>query len=310
MNKHLILLFIFFGFLSCKTDYKEKFYISGNIAELANDTIFLKKYDHFDFLDKNYILDSIITDSTGSFQFEIKSSYPNLVTLATHPKRPYTYQVLEDSPHHFYYSMCKNFLGMDPTLYIENNKNYTLKHWDKENELKSVVYDDKNLNKLRAYYNTVDFRVNLRDENRERLNLPKEKALELILKERDFFINKYALNKPMNINSFEYYFKTEVTLGALNEFLQWYGSHSNRTISDEFYKNLMSNYTMENWHPNSLEYFKFNEHYVNYLVNSQAESNEVYKPVSNLKIQVAKNNCNKNIEDIYTRNLTAKLEKN
>ena len=271
--------------------------------------VYLKKYDHFNYLDRNFILDSCLVDSLGNFSFELKKEYPKLITLATQKYRPASYQVFEDSPEIFYYSMCEQFLAETPTFYVEKNKSYNIQHWDQEYNLKSVVFEESNSNNLREYYKSIDFRKDLRDENRKRINTNKEEALQSIIKYRDYFLNKYSLNQTFPDNSFNQYFKTEIYLGALNEFLQWYSSDPQKTINDLFYQNLMANYKKETWHPSSLEYYKFNEHYITYLMNLEENSMKKYFSPSNKKIEIAQQNSNSNIKKIYINNLSQLLNK-
>lgn len=302
----LLLIIVLFSF---KNTGEKSYLVTGRIDSYKGKVVYLKKYDHFNYLDRNFILDSCLVDSLGSFSFELKKEYPKLIKLETHKYRPLSYQVFEDSPEIFYYSMCENFLAETPTFYIEDHKSYIIQHWDNERRLNSVVFGDTKSNQLREYYKTVDFRKDLRDENRRRINTNKEEALQSTIKYRDYFLNKYSLNQSFPDNSFNQYFRTEIYLGALNEFLQWYSADSQKSIDDLFYQNLMANYKKEIWHPNSLEYYKFNEHYITYLMNLDKNSLEKYFPPSNKKIEIAEQNSNSNIKNIYIKNLRELINK-
>ena len=285
---------------SCK---HKSFSITGSLDTTEERMVYLKKYDHFNYLDNSFILDSCLTDFNGNFSFEINKDYPKLVTLSTHKVKPGTYQVFEKSPQIFYYSMCEKFLASTPTFYIEPQRDYKISHWDDKLEMRSVVFEDVNSNRLREYYKTVDFRKDLRDENRKRVEVSKEEALRTVMAYRDYFLDKYDLNRSFPENSFEHYFKTEIYLGALNEFLQWYSFETERDLNDNFYSDLMANYQKEVWHPSSLEYYKFNEHFVTYLMNIGEQSTEKYFPPSNKKLDIARKSVNENIKDIYLNNL-------
>ncbi|MEE9407776.1 MAG: hypothetical protein V3V28_06860 [Polaribacter sp.] len=309
MKIKITILTILILFLGCNEKRKESFVITGHNTELAGKTIYLKKYNHFDYLDQEYILDSTIINSDGSFSFDIKNNFPNLITISKYNLMPLTYQVFKNTPQDYYYSMCSQFLASSPTIYMDNPKSIRIDNWDSKNNLNSVKYADDYLNRLRKYYKSVNYRKDIRDENRIRIDTTKEYALESIFKYRETYLSKYSLNSSFNENSFQQYFRTEVYLGAINEFLQWYSQEKKKSFDDEFFKNLMSVYTEEKWHPNSLEYYKFNEHYVTYLLNLERNSSNVFYEPSKEKIEIAKKNVNSNIKNIYLSNLKKLLGK-
>jgi len=307
MKKLTTILLVAVLFIACKNN--EPNHITGFADEFKNTTIYLKKYDHFNYLDEEYILDSIVVDEKGKFDFQISPNYPKFVTISKYKNPPGTYQVFKSSPQHFYYSLCSNFLAESPTIYLEDNKNYNINNWDTNQELNSVSFDDEPSNNLRKYYRSIDYRKDLRDGNRKRINTSKEVAWNLISKIRDEILVEYNLNQEFKENSFNQYFRTEVYLGAANEFLQWYSLGESKSYDSEFIKELMSNYKKENWHPSSLEYYKFNEHYVSYILNNTNNTNEVYFEPSEQKIQAAEDNINPNIKEIYLDNLKSLTQK-
>jgi hypothetical protein len=157
----------------------------------------LKKFNHFDYLDDNYILDTCIVNDKGEFSFKIKESYPKLVSLTSHNKPPNTYQVFKNSPEIFYYSFCANFLAQKPTLYLEKNSNYKIEHWDSKLNDSSIVYSNKKLNQLRKYYRHVDYRKGYIDDNRDFLDITKEEAWGNVSKIRDSLLSEFNFDKKI-----------------------------------------------------------------------------------------------------------------
>lgn len=265
--------------------------------------MFLKKFKHFNYLDENYILDTCIVNDKGEFSFVIKDTYPKLVSLTNHNKPPNTYQVFKNSPEIFYYSFCANFLAETPTIYLENNSNYRIKKWNSKLNDSSIIYQSKKLNTLRKYYRSVDFRKGYIDDKREFLNITKENAWQNVSKIRDAFLAEFNLNKEINKNNFENYFKTEITLGAINDFLIWYFRKTDNSIDNDFYKALMEIYNSRNWHPDSVEYYKFTEHYINYKLNKINNTRKKYHEPSIAKYEVAKEHARENIKELYIENI-------
>ena len=302
MNKALnflsIILLIF-----CFGCHSKEHTISGVIEDMDKEIIYLKKYDHFNYLDEEYILDSCTIDKNRSFKFILKKEYPNFVTLTTYKHPPGTYQVFAETPEHFYYSFCSNFLAETPTFYIEDGKDYIINHWDSDRNLESVVFNDSNANALRDYYKEIDFRKDLRGKDRKPLIVEKEIALSRILKIRDYYLKKYNLDKDFDKNSFKNYFKTEITLGAITEFLQWFPNVPDRRIDDVFFSKLMSVYEEDYFHPSSLEYYKLTEHYISYKLNIKNKCVKIYYPPSDEKLMIAMKYVNDNVKSSYVNNI-------
>ncbi len=301
--KKLIVIIVTIFLFSCKNEKIEQFTISGKSSELIGDTIFLKKFKHFEYLDDNYILDTCIVDSEGKFNFEIKTTYPKLVSITKHNKLPNTYQVFKNTPDIFYYSFCANFLAETPTLYLEKNSDYKIQHWDSKLNDSSIVYDNVKLNLLRKYYRNADYRKGFVDNNREFLNISKEKAWENVKKIRDSFLKEYNLNEEFKQDSFENYLKTEILLGSINDYLIWYKNQENNGIKNDFYKELMETYNLKEWNSYSVEYYKMTEQFITYQLNLKYNKNVDYYEPSNDKIEFAKKYARSNISEIYFRNI-------
>jgi len=295
----ILVVFLF----SCGDKKIEQFTISGKNTELIGDTIFLKKFKHFDYLDENYILDTCVVNALGEFTFKIKPNYPKLVSITKHNKPPNTYQVFKDTPEIFYYSFCANFLAETPTLYVDNNTNYEIKHWDSKLNDTSIIYDNSKLNVLRKYYRSADYRIGYVDNDRKFLNISKEKALRNVIKIKDSFLREYSLNIDFNQDSFENYLKTEIELGSINDFLIWYKRQTENDTKTDFYKELMETYNSGKWNSNSVEYYKFTEQYITYKLNLKYEKKANYYNPGIDKIEFAKKYARDNIKELYVKNI-------
>jgi len=301
--KRLFVIILATFLFNCQNEKKPEYTILGKNIEIIGDTVFLKKFKHFDYLDDNYILDTCIVNDKGEFSFKIKESYPKLVSLTNHNKTPNTYQVFKNSPEIFYYSFCANFLAETPTLYLENNSNYKIEHWDSKLNDSSIVYNSKKLNQLRKYYRNVDYRKGYIDDNRDFLDITKEEAWGNVSKIRDSFLSEFNLDKKYSQNSYENYLNTEIKLGAVNDFLIWYFRKTDNNITNNFYRDLMEIYNSDKWHPSSVEYYKLTEHYINYKLNIKNDKTIKYYKPSIEKYEIAKEYARQNIKELYAENI-------
>ena len=196
----LLVICLFLFTLSCKKDIESKITITGNSKELINNTIYLKEYNHFNYLNKSYILDSTMVDSLGNFQFSIKADSPELITISKYSLPPLSYQVFKETPNIYYYSFCANFFANEPCLYIDTKKNYSITHWDTKNLDSSIIFNNENQNLLRNYYRTIDYRGLVTDENRQPLSISATEAWDIILEEKEKRIKDfkgYMVDKKM-----------------------------------------------------------------------------------------------------------------
>lgn len=304
----LFLLTMALGIATCTAQTKKATF-TGNAKDLAGDTIYLKKYTHFDYLEEDYIIDSAIVDKDGNFQLEMNDSKERLVILSVYDNEPPSYQIFRKNPDHYYYSFCMNFFGREPTVYSEGGKNYTINYWDTSNNDDSVQFEDEYQNKLRSYYRNIDYRGVLADENRQLLDLTSEEAWARIIEERDEKLSSLYLNEAYPVESVEHYLKTEVILGAVNDFLIWYNNKTDGRVDSDFYQNLMNNYIAEQWNPHSVEYYKLTERFISYKLNLKHNKRENYFPPSTEKVEFAKKFAGENIKDKYISNLSTLLER-
>ena len=299
----LLTLVLALAILSCSQPKGKNIVISGISKELVGDTVYLKEYDHFNYLNDNFIIDSSIVQNDGSFSFKLNYDSPRLVTVSSYNNPPPSYNVFQQNPEMYFYSFCANFFAMSPTIYIESEKNYDITSWDEKNENNSIQFNDEKQNKLRQYYRTVDYRAELADENREIQTMEPALAWGIIQNKQNEFLEEFGLNNEFPLLSYENYLKTEIILGAVNDFLIWNNLQAEYSISPELYDDILNTYNQDNWSPNSVEYFKLTERYVTYQLNLKNNKQENYYPPDETKLQVAQEYAKQNIRDKYTNNI-------
>ncbi|MCL6267461.1 hypothetical protein [Flagellimonas myxillae] len=107
---------------------------------------------------------------------------------------------------------------------------------------------------------------------------------EQMLIERDFDLKAVDRKNIETGNSFDNYVYSEIYLGHLNKYLNWFEQNFPDQVesliknpeSDTFYSNIFQEYNTHQWNSKSLEYYKFTERYLNYHMNIRAKSFENY----------------------------------
>lgn len=299
-------LFILLTFVLAGCSGKEaatEYSIRGKAPEAAGDTVYVHKYDHFDYSNKDYILDSTIVDEQGNFEFSFSYEPDKLVYVSQYNAPPPSYRVLRPEPEYYYYSFCANFFGMEPTLYLENDKAYKISHWDQNNSDSSIKFEDQKMDLLRNYYRTVNYRTDLSDENRDPLNIDPELAWQMLQNKREGFLKEYQLEKDQPVDTFEGYLKTEILLGAVNDFFVWYKNREDSEEDPELVEKILQEYHSANWNSNSVEYFKLTERYVTHQMNLQKGQSATYYPPNEDKLEYAMSYSREDIREQYTNNL-------
>jgi hypothetical protein len=105
-----------------------------------------------------------------------------------------------------------------------------------------------------------------------------------ITNENTLKINWHQTSNIEVETSFDNYLYSEIYLGHLNKFLNWFEENFPEEVenslknpnSDIFYSNIFREYNEHIWNSKSLEYYKFTERYVNYNMNIQSKSFENY----------------------------------
>lgn len=304
--KKLLPLFAILFLWSC-SDRSSEITITGNGKTLAGQTIYLKKYSHFDYMEE-YMIDSTVVEPDGTFTFSLKVDEPELVTIGKSNYPPATYMVLRENPDHYYYSFCEKFFGFDPLFYVEQGTNYNITHWNKEED--EVTYGDARHNLLRKYYKDIDWKKDLRDPNRDPLQMDPEKAWKIVSAQRDGILAELDFAGELENESFENYLKTEIELGAINEYLLWNYHQSENPLEGEQLDQIMETYNAGDWNPNSVELYKLTERYISHRMNKQKGKNMYYYEPGAKKIAMAEKYADPGIREKFIRNMKILMERN
>lgn len=282
--------------------------IFGNSKELIGATIYLKDNNHFNFLTEEFELDSVVIDNEGSFKFEIAIKEPKLVRIDPLVNlAPGTLRVFKNTPEHYQYLLCKNYLGNHPTLYIEPGKKYKIINWVKKSDTTSVIYEGSNHNQLRKYYWDLAYYDAVR-KNRKGRDIKMDIAWERVNRVKDSLITELNLDDDIEIDSFKHYLKSEVVLGASNWFFNWFDLMKLTDYNHLSYKEAINVYFEEEWNKGSLHYFKATERLINTKLSEKYGSFRGYYEPSEDKLEMAIKYAGKNIVEQYSKNIKTLLE--
>ena len=278
--------------------------ISGAFYPDSTDHIYIYALNYFTNNDGDLIIDSINIQADKSFFYALRQELPKLLYLSTTKVTPPTVKFLKDHPEAYYFSFCSNYYSNGVYLYSDPGNSISI-NWIKNDGSKdSIIYGSTNGDTqqfLRDFYVKVgneEFDEELRiDGGFKKLN-PK-KAFELIhlAKEK---MKVYACDKmPQNASTrFKNYIGTEIELGSLNQFLNWYEYVYSENLA-KLYTDCYENAILKNWDTNSIEFYKFVEKYITFKINLEKGSFKEYYSSEDLKTQQAANLPNENIRNLY-----------
>jgi hypothetical protein len=289
-NLYLIIILVL-TILSCnKGNEKIGTIISGKINSADSGTVYLNEINHFDNLSESYTIDSTSISTNGEFKFKKHNLNSKLVSISTEKFKPFTYQIYSSAPQTYFFGNCEKFFTSIPTFYISNEDRINI-NWTETKSIDSISSPDK----------TGILQVKLRDFYLKSNNIGKSK-LDFDQKsdykanwkqmqiEKEFDLKSVDLNNIKNENSFDNYLYSEIYLGHLNKFLNWFEQNFPEKVknsiknpkSDSFYSDIFREYDKHKWNSKSLEYYKFTERYVNYNMNIQSKSfKNYYQPTEN-----------------------------
>lgn len=290
--------------------------ISGKLNSTKSKTVYLNRVNHFDNLNENYTIDSTSISENGDFKFEKQNLTSELVTISIEKFKPFTYQIYSKAPQTYFFGNCEKFFTSIPTFYITNEESINI-NWNETQSIDSISSPDNTgilQVKLREFY------LNSNKINASKLDydgkLDYKTNWEQLLIERLFDLKAVNLDNIKIENSFDNYLYSEIYLGHLNKFLNWFEqnfpekveSSINNPKSDNLYSDIFREYDKHKWNPKSLEYYKFTERFVNYNMNVQSKSFEnYYQPTENKRKLAGKVLCGKNRE-LYLKLLDKRIK--
>ncbi len=273
----------------------QKTTISGKLFTSKANTVYLNKIDNFDYLNDGFTIDSTSVSENGEFMFNGQNLDSKLVSLTTEKFKPYTYQIFSIAPHTYYFGNCEKFFTSIPTFYITDEESIII-NWYETQSIDSISSPDKSglsQIKLREFY------LNSKKIDASSLDYENKQDFaanwEQMIIEKDYDLKKVNLENISIENSFDNYLYTEIYLGHLNQFLNWFEQFFHEDViasvnnlkQGNFYSNIFSEYNKHNWNSKSLEYYKFTERYVNHYMNVQSKSFEHYYKPSEKKRKLA-----------------------
>ncbi|WP_420603015.1 hypothetical protein [Flagellimonas sp.] len=282
--------------LSCKDNLEKKeTSISGKLVSSNSKIIYLNVIDHFDYFNDGYIVDSTTVAANGEFRFNRRNLESKLVSLTTEKFKPITYQIFRNAPQTYYFGSCEKFFTNTPFFYITKEESIHI-DWYKNKSVDSISSPDNSgflQVKMREFYlsSKVNEVGNLDYDSKQNI----ETNWEQMLVERNHDLKAINLDNANLENSFDNYLYTEIYLGHLNQFLNWFEEYYpekveaaiNNSELKNVYSSVFSEYRSHRWNSKSLEYYKFTERYVNHHMNIQSKSFEHYYTPSEKKRKLA-----------------------
>jgi hypothetical protein len=254
--------------------------------------IYIKKVTYFEYKSDEFITDSINVKE-NNLKFDL-SGKEGLFLISDNQLPPITYLPLIQSPEIYYFMFCSNFYKSENYIYL--SKNYS------KEEFEFFRWFYKN-------FTTKSFDKKLFSKG-EYKKINKERVKKLVEKRKIWFRNK--LNKKSNTFSdkFVNYINTEIELGAINQYLNWYeviyekqiknGICSGKQIEEHDY--IYKKYLSENWDINSIQYFRLVERTVNYSLSKENCEFKMYHETSDDKTRIAKQILDKESFKRYKKN--------
>lgn len=287
--------------------------ISGAFYQDSTDHIYIYDLNYFTKDEGNLIIDSINIQDDKSFSYALRQELPKLLFLSTTKATPPTVKFLKDHPEAYYFSFCSNYYSNGVYLYTDPGNSISI-NWIRNDLSKdSIIYGSTNGDTqqfLRDFYIKVsneEFDEELRINGGFKKLNPKE-AFELIHSAKEKMKIYASDNMPQNASTrFKNYIGTEIELGSLNQFLNWYEYVYSENLAKDFKSNsLLKLYTdcyeisiLKNWNTNSIEFYKFVEKYITFKINLEKGSFKEYYASEDLKTQQAANLPNENIRNLY-----------
>jgi len=311
---------LFFAFLTsvCNLNISDSTKIQGRFHPDSHQTVYLKKIDYFQKNEKPLIVDSAYIDHNKKFSFELNIDMPGLFYLSTNNEFLATVSYFNQYPDRYYYSFCSKYYSNGIYLFIEPRNSVSIEWWANDWPKDSVSYAGaQGLSQqfFKEFYSKVskeDYSDNLYEGSNYKRIAP-AMAQKIVNKAKERMIDYVQENKDkFSINLYNY-FITEIELGALNQFLNWYeyvyeDSLRHAFASDQlpdFYVNAFNTYdSSEKWNKLSIEFYKFTERYVTFNANKASNEFKKYYGDTDLKVTIASRCLNDNVKMKYIKKIT------
>jgi len=254
--------------------------------------VFVKKIDYFEYKSDKFIIDSInLTENILKFDLD---GNEGLFLISDNKLTPSTYIPFIQSPKIYHYMFCSNFYKSRNFIYLSNNyskEEFDFFKWFYKN-FTAKSFDEK-------LYTKGDYK-----------RIEKEQARELVENRKRWFLKKLHKRSNKFSRSFINYIKTEIELGAINQYLNWYENIYEKQIKNEIclenqngeHDHIYKEYLSEKWDKNSIQYYRLIERIINYRLSKEKCEFEIYHKNTNDRIKIAEQILNNEIFEKYKKN--------
>jgi len=291
MYKTIYFIFILI-IISCQNEIKKD--SSANVVlrgEIITDKqkMYIKNMNTFDYLNEEFIIDSVQIDENGKFEFNLDRSKHQLFSLSLNKNRPSNYILMQDAPEIYYFATCAATFTQNPTIYLDDIDTMKL-IWKEDGRIPIIKHFNKN-QKLHEYFLNIQNKLSSTIEDIEN----PDSVWNIFLIDEVNALKDIDTTKVNIPNSFDNYMFTEVKLYTINNYLKWYESiHPTLVLKSiqsqdksSLYNRMFDKYKEHQWNKNSFEYFKFTEKVVTHYMNIEnSQFNEYYEP-SKEKLRIA-----------------------
>lgn len=317
ITKILILSILVF-LTSCsyvsKSSQADLIKIKGNIKGFDGKSLYIKHINPINY-HSNSVIDSSIVKINGDFEFEIDKSLHGLVNISKNGRQHPIHEILRKDPDKYYYGYCAMFYLPEPTLYLTKESNIQI-DWTVEERLDSYTFDGETNTNQEIFYNFYlkeNMSKSLYHDGGTFKIMDSTTAWSGIESAIIEIQNKYGLDEDNLPNAFNNYLKTEINLGAVNIFINWYEYTYSNELEDAFatgivpdvYENALNVYMDSKWNEHSVEYFKLTERFITFNLNKSLKEFNEYYPASDRKIEMAKQKLKASVVDKYVRNISS-----
>ena len=258
----ILILKIFSSFSQQITIPVDKLNINKN-----TDTLYLKKINYFNYNKNDFLIDTLVIYS-GLISIEKNEKGQFLYLISTSKDVPLTYLPLREIPEKYYYMFCSNFYIQDNYLLLSDKFN------ESEFEFLKSFY---------KYFTRKSFDKKLYKKD-EYKSLSINQSEKIIKKSKKLFYKKLDKKKGIFSTAFIEYVKTEIELGSINQFLNWYEETHKNKINKEFsefkktiiHEKYYTEFLNKKWNINSIQYFRMVQRYVNYLESKRLGKMNIY----------------------------------
>jgi len=286
--------------------------VNGTIKGFEGKRLYAKQINPISY-HSNCIIDSSKVNENGEFEFKITSHSPLLLNFSKNNKQHPVHLVLQEAPEKYYYGYCALFYAPEPTMYLTESTHIEI-DWTVNDLLDSFAFNypkSDNQQKFYNFYLNEDLSKGLFEEWGEFKKMEESEAWDLIEQTMNKTLKQYGIEENNSNDKFDHYLYTEIKLGALNMFMNWYDEVNKEALKLAFasneistlYTNAFTIYSNKEWNHQSVEYFKMTERFITFSLNKSNHDFQKYYPPNEEKIELTKNILPSSVADIYIANL-------